>query len=388
MRLAIVLANFSPGEAEQLRRAMAAWKTHKGVIENFKEKIVKGMLENGYNAEFAETCLNQIKGFSEYGFPESHAASFALLVYASAWIKRHYPTEFACALLNSQPMGFYAPSQIVQDAQRHGVRIHSIDANKSAWNCAMVSSDGDRQELRLGLRLIAGLRRDHAQAISDSVSNSGEFDSIDELWAREIPLSKATLRTLARADAFSSVERPRRPAHWAINALASHPAPLDKLLTQRSSGAESALPQTSAQRDMFDDYATTGLSLRAHPLQFLRERLIQRGSYTSERLLSKHGMTVGARVSTAGLVITRQRPGTAKGVVFITLEDETGTVNLIIRPDLFDTYQTTTMRSSILLAEGKLERIGEVVYLDVTRLESLDHMLVEKAKSAAPYSCG
>jgi error-prone DNA polymerase len=388
MRLAITLANFSPGEAEQLRRAMAAWKTHKGVIENFKEKIVKGMLANGYNAEFAETCLNQIKGFSEYGFPESHAASFALLVYASAWIKRHYPAEFACALLNSQPMGFYAPSQIVQDAQRHGVSVHTIDANKSSWDCSMLYPHDSNGELRLGLRLIAGLRRDHAEAITESVGSSGEFDSIDGLWARDIKLSKSTLRTLARADAFSSVELARRPAHWNINALASHPAPLDGLLTKRSSGHETALPKTSKQRDMFDDYATTGLSLKAHPLQFLRQRLDQRGSYSSERLQSHHGMRVGTRVSAAGLVIARQRPGTAKGVVFITLEDEAGTVNLIIRPDLFKAHQTVTMQSSILLAEGELERIGEVVYIDVARLESLDHLLVEKAKSAAPYSCG
>jgi error-prone DNA polymerase len=368
---------------------MAAWKTHKGVIENFKEKIVKGMLENGYNAEFAETCLNQIKGFSEYGFPESHAASFALLVYASAWIKRHYPAEFACALLNSQPMGFYAPSQIVQDAQRHGVRVHPIDANKSSWNCSMTYAQGsDSAELRLGLRLIAGLRRDHAEAIAESVENAGEFDSIDSLWARDLTVSKSTLRTLARADAFKSLELTRRPAHWNINALGAHPAPMDKLFTKRTSGCEDALPKPTAQRDMFDDYATTGLSLRAHPLHFLRERLVRRGAYSSEQLLSKHGIKIGTRVSTAGLVIARQRPGTAKGVVFITLEDECGTVNLIIRPQLFEAHQTVTMRSSIILAEGKLERIGEVVYLDVAGLESLDRMLVEKAKSAAPYSCG
>jgi error-prone DNA polymerase len=387
MRLAITLANFSPGEAEQLRRAMAAWKTHKGVIENFKEKIVKGMLENGYSAEFAETCLNQIKGFSEYGFPESHAASFALLVYASAWIKRHYPAEFACALLNSQPMGFYAPSQIVQDAQRHGVEIAPIDANRSTWDCAVRTRDGSIGEVRLGLRLISGLRRDHANAIAESVEKAGEFESIDSLWGRELKVSKSTLRTLAKADAFSSVELSRRPAHWDINALASQPAPLDSLLTKRSSGHEQALPKPTAQRDMFDDYATTGLSLKAHPLHFLRDQLKRRGSYSSEQLQAKYGMKVGSRISTAGLVISRQRPGTAKGVVFITLEDETGTVNLIIRPALFESTQTVTMRSSILLAEGKLERIGEVVYMDVERLESLDQQLLERPRSAEPYSC-
>jgi error-prone DNA polymerase len=386
MRLAITLANFTPGEAEQLRRAMAAWKTHKGVIENFKEKIVRGMLENGYTSEFAETCLNQIKGFSEYGFPESHAASFALLVYASAWIKRHYPAEFACALLNSQPMGFYAPSQIVQDAQRHGVQFTPIDANKSGWDCAM-SYPGNASEVRLGLRLISGLRRDHAHAITDSVEQRGEFDSIDSLWARDIHVSKSTLRTLAKADAFGSVALTRRPAHWNISALASQPAPLDALLAKRSAGHEKALPTPTAQRDMFDDYATTGLSLKAHPLMFLRDHLTQRGAHPSEHLQGKYGRRAGSRVSTAGLVIARQRPGTAKGVVFITLEDETGTTNLIIRPALFDAHQTITMRSAIILAEGKLERIGEVVYIDVDRLQSLDQLLVERPQSAAPYSC-
>ena len=345
------------------------------------------MLENGYTTEFAETCLNQIKGFSEYGFPESHAASFALLVYASAWIKRHYPAEFACALLNSQPMGFYAPSQIVQDAQRHGVRFSPIDANRSSWDCAMSYPTYDCGEVRLGLRLISGLRRDHAEAIANSVEQTGEFDSIDSLWSRDINVSKSTLRTLAKADAFGSVELTRRPAHWNISALASHPAPMDALFTKRSSGHEKALPKSTAQRDMFDDYATTGLSLKAHPLTFLREHLTNKKAYSSERLQSKHGIRVGTRVSTAGLVIARQRPGTAKGVVFITLEDETGTTNLIIRPTLFEANQAVTMRSSVILAEGKLERIGDVVYLDVERLDSLDRMLVERPQSAAPYSC-
>lgn len=390
MRLAITLANFSPGEAEQLRRAMAAWKAHKGVIETFKEKIVRGMAENGYSLEFAETCLNQIKGFSEYGFPESHAASFALLVYASAWIKRHYPAEFACALLNSQPMGFYAPSQIVQDAQRHGVHVEGIDANKSGWDCSVHYREGYQEgaphgTLRLGLRLISGLRRDHAEAIADSVKQEGAFDSIDALWARDLPVSKSTLRTLARADTFGSVERARRPAHWEIHALGTRPAPMDALFTKRSRGHEEALPKTSAQRDMFEDYATTGLSLKAHPLQFLRERLTQRGAYSAESLALHHGVRVGTAISMAGLVIVRQRPGTAKGVVFITLEDETGTVNLIIRPSLFEEHRTLVMQSSLILAFGLLERIGEVIYLDVRKLYGLDHLLQERAPSAAPY---
>jgi len=386
MRLAITLANFSPGEAEQLRRAMAAWKTHKGVIEAFKEKIVKGMRANGYSTEFAETCLNQIKGFSEYGFPESHAASFALLVYASAWIKRYYPAEFACALLNSQPMGFYAPSQIVQDAQRHGVDVTPIDANKSRWNCSVVYPSEGSPVLQLGLRLISGLRRDHGEAISSSVDDGREYGDLTSLRSKIPTISKSTLRTLARGDALSSLGLNRRSAHWSISALPPHPAPLDPLLTERLADSSHILPKTTTQREMFDDYAATGLSLRAHPLDFLRERLNAQGAYSAERLLLRYGVVQRSHVSSAGLVIARQRPGTAKGVVFITLEDETGTVNLIVRPSLFEACQSIVMRSSIILAHGSLQRTGEVVYLDVARLESLDHLLQERARSAEPYS--
>ena len=382
MRLAITLANFSPGEAEKLRRAMAAWKTHKGVIEAFKEKITKGMLANGYSAEFADTCLNQIKGFSEYGFPESHAASFALLVYASAWIKRHYPAEFACALLNSQPMGFYAPAQILRDAQRHGVTVSRIDANRSAWDCSVDCSRGPT--LQLGLRLVHGLRRDHAEALGASVQTGGEFASVGELWNRDIGVSKSTLGRLAHADAFGSVRLGRRSAHWEIHDLTPKPAPLDALLTRRSNGAEPDLPQSTPQREMFQDYAATGLSLRAHPMQFLRPYLSDRGALTAEQLSSKNGMPVGAAVSSAGLAIIRQRPGTAKGVVFITLEDETGSLNLIIRPALFEATHRTVMMSAALLVSGKLERIGEIVYIDTRSVESLDPLLKRGASHGLP----
>lgn len=387
MRLAIVLARFSPGEAELLRRAMAAWKSHKGVIETFKEKIVKGMAENGYSQEFAETCLNQIKGFSEYGFPESHAASFALLVYASAWIKRYHPAEFACALLNSQPMGFYQPSQLVQDAQRHGVRVERIDANESSWDCSVTYDESGRPYLRLGLRLISGLRRDHAAALEESVERDGSFDSLETLWARDTSITKATLRTLAKADVFDSTGLSRRPAHWNIHALAAKPAPLDALLTKRTHGTEQNLPQSDLQGDMFEDYSTTGLSLRAHPLQFLRAYLMTRRAKSAEQLSIHHGVRVGTAITIAGLAIVRQRPGTAKGVVFITIEDETGSVNLIIRPTIFERYSSITMRSSILFVEGKLERVGEVIYIDVARLETLDNLLRRRPSSAEPYSC-
>lgn len=375
MRLAIVLANFSPGEAERLRRAMAAWKSHKGVIATFKEKIVTGMVANGYSPEFATACLHQIQGFSEYGFPESHAASFALLVYASAWLKCHYPAEFACALLNSQPMGFYEPAQIVRDAQRHGVSVLPIDANSSDWDCSVAYDSSHptlRLTLRLGLRLIRGLRRSHAHAITDARTEHGGFSSLAELRSHSPHISRATLTTLARADALSSLTPSRRAAHWEIHSLAPHAAALDPLLVARSSTQpQSITSPASPQQEMFQDYATTGLSLRAHPFQFMRARLTDRGYVTADALSAKHGLRVGSHVRTAGLVITRQRPGTAKGVVFITLEDETGSLNLIIRPAIFERYHKEVTLSSALLATGKLERIGEVVYVDVVRMASV-----------------
>jgi error-prone DNA polymerase len=385
MRLAITLANFSPGEAEKLRRAMAAWKSHKGVIAAFKQKIVQGMCANGYSVEFAETCLHQIQGFSEYGFPESHAASFALLVYASAWIKRHYPAEFACALLNSQPMGFYAPAQILRDAQRHGVQIEPIDANHSSWDCRIeYVHDGHSHVpiLRLGLRLIRGLRSDHAQALVRSREQGAPRTSLPALWTHSQGLSHTTLTTLANADAFASLGLTRREALWSIRDLPRSVGPLDSLLQSRSPSAPTSLPRTSPQQEMFKDYATTGFSLYSHPLQYLRTYLRQRNVLTAEDLSSRRGIPVATKVTAAGIAITRQRPGTAKGVVFITLEDETGSLNLIIRPDIFDLHQKTIMMASIVLASGSLQRSGEVVYIDVERLESLDTQLRKTAHAA------
>jgi error-prone DNA polymerase len=247
MRLAITLANFTPGEAERLRRAMAAWKSHKGVIEAFKEKIIKGMHDNGYSTEFAETCINQIKGFSEYGFPESHAASFALLVYASAWLKKHHPAEFACALLNSQPMGFYAPAQIVRDAQKHAVEVLPIDANHSAWDCTVSSPNRERRhsQLRLGLRLVHGLQQNHGELLRESITSNGVFESISSLWGRNTNLPKSALTTLARADAFGSLELTRRSAHWQIQELGHKPAPIDAFLKAREARGELSLPHSS-----------------------------------------------------------------------------------------------------------------------------------------------
>lgn len=371
MRLAIILANFSPGEAEKLRRAMAAWKSHSGVIATFKERITRGMISNGYSAEFAENCLNQIKGFSEYGFPESHAASFALLVYASAWLKRHYPAEFACALLNSQPMGFYEPAQIVRDVINHGVAVLPIDVNSSNWDCAVDYSEDNRPSIRLGLRLIRGFRRDHGEKLENTRALHGPFRSLSSLRDLVPDASLASLNTLARADGFGSLNLNRQDAHWELQSLPKNIAPLDPLFSKRTNENSKPPNRSSIQGEMFKDYAATGLSLRSHPILHLRAGLNKRGCLPAERLLSKHGIKTGSWISAAGLVITRQRPGTAKGVVFITLEDETGAFNLIIRPKIFEGASKLVMLSPGLIATGLLERIGEVCYIDVRRVEGL-----------------
>ena len=378
MRLAISLANFTPGEAEKLRRAMAAWKTHEGVIAKFKTAIVKGMIENGYTESFAETCLNQIKGFSEYGFPESHAASFAHLVYASAWIKRHYHAEFTASLLNSQPMGFYAPSQLVQDAQRHGVQVLSIDAQHSSWDCTLEQSSGKSYpSIRLGLRLIKGLRFSQAHDLervqaTRSSNGTSSSESLADFRNHNPSISKHTLSLLADADALTSLHLSRRDAHWEIQALSAQPAPLDTLFSARSEDARSHLTPLSKQAEMFQDYASQGLSLRAHPCSFIRNHLSKQGCKAISSLHVQFGMLAGTRVSVGGLVITRQRPGTAKGVVFLTLEDETGTANIIVRPSLFQTTRDTVMYSEALLVYGKLERIGEVIYIDAREVRNLE----------------
>jgi error-prone DNA polymerase len=383
MRLAIVLAGFSAGEAEKLRRTMAAWRRNSEAITVFKERIIKGMLKNGYSKDFAESCLNQIKGFSEYGFPESHAASFALLVYASAWQKKYYPAEFCAALINSQPMGFYAPAQIIQDAKNHGVEVRPIDVNYSSWDCILEKSSTAKSSspspaVRIGMRLIKGCAEAQADIISSAVKNHGRFTAISDLWyntrGQGLPLRKATLFTLAKSDSFTSMSINRRNAYWDIQALPPHPLPLDKL-TDKSEPAPKILPRLTRQEAMFKDYEATGLSLKSHPLAFMRSKLNQRAVYTAQALKQNKHRRYKCMVSAAGLVLFRQRPGTAKGVVFITLEDETGMVNLIVRPKMFEKYHRLILTSNCILARGILERVGTVVYINVEEMESLEVML-------------
>jgi len=387
MRLAIVLANFSPGEAEALRRAMSAWKHNKEIIATFKARIVKGMMANGYSNEFAETCMNQIKGFSEYGFPESHAASFAQLVYASAWIKKYYPAEFATALLNSQPMGFYSASQILNDAKSHGVKVNPVDINNSLWDCRLIKEeDTDSYSLQAGLRLVKGLQKNQARIITDAIGSYGKFTSISDLWGRtrKNGLGKGSLRLLARADAFTSLACNRREAAWQIHALPDEVYPLYKLTQTKPRAA--TLPQMSAQQEMFEDYSAMGFSLKNHPMGFLREKLSKLMVKPSSVLREEHSRLGNKRVRVAGLAIVRQRPGTAKGVVFITLEDEAGIVNLIIKPKVFEKYHQIILSSSCIIAEGIYQKTAsaDVVYIDAYKIRSLDDQIREMKKSKLP----
>ncbi|MBN8548156.1 MAG: error-prone DNA polymerase [Deltaproteobacteria bacterium] len=383
MRLAIVLAQFTPDEAEALRRAIGAWKRDKNKLATFHRKIIAGMTANGYSLEFAESCMSQIKGFSEYGFPESHAASFALIAYASAWLKLHYPAEFAAALINSQPMGFYQPSQLITDAKNHGVDVLPIDVNKSCWDCTMEGGS-----LRLGMRLVRGLRESQVALITNAVKTYGSFSSIEKLWnmarSETDRLRKASLQALARADAFRSLGLSARDALWHIRALPPEPLPMDHLTLPFLHQQQVQLPFMSKQQVMFQDYEATGLSLRGHPIGFIRPHLEQRGVIPAQQLKILQVPHPRSRISVAGIAIVRQRPGTAKGVVFITLEDETGISNLIIRPEVFEAHYKIIVSSACILAHGTLQRTGEVVYLSTERVESLDSLVLEQREVSLP----
>ena len=399
MQLAIVAAGFTPDEADRLRRAMAAWKRKGDAIFKFGQRLIDGMIARGYPAEFAHRCFEQIKGFSEYGFPESHAASFALLVYASAWLKRYHPAAFAAALINSQPMGFYQPAQIVRDAAEHGVEVRGVDVNCSGWDCRLeerrqgvevsrcqasrfglpsIDTSSPRHldtfspALRLGMRLVKSLAEADARKIEAAVGEHGPFSSVQQL-RRASGVSAAGLRCLARADALRSMELARQEALWAVRSLRDDPAPLFEALDDdlEARGGD-RLPRFNQQTHMLHDYAFTGLSLKAHPLSFLREDLSRKGVIPAAELRGAKLCPTGASVRVAGVVLVRQRPGTASGVVFITLEDETGIANLILWPKVFERFRKPARMSAVLLAHGKVERSGEVVHVHVRKLESLD----------------
>ncbi len=361
MQIAITAAGFTPSEADGLRRAMATFRND-GKIERYKDKMVGGMIARGYPPEFAERCFKQIEGFGSYGFPESHAASFAKLVYVSSWLKHHYPAVFACALLNSQPMGFYAPAQIVRDAREHGVKVFPADVEHSQWDSTLERDEAGALGLRLGLRQIDGFSEAWAERLVAGRAMGG-FETFDGL-VRRGGLTQAQLQKLAEADAMRSLGLDRRAALWKVRGVSqSAPAPLLGDLPDNEPSMP--LPAMALSEHVVADYQTTRLSLKDHPLSFLRSRLAAESVLDCRRFGT---LEDGRPAKVAGVVLVRQRPG--KGLVcFITIEDETGVANLVVLPKVFDRYRKIIMTARLLLAEGRVQRSPEgVIHLQVYRL--------------------
>ena len=413
MRLAMVAAKFSGPEANELRRAMATFR-RRGTIDRLHEKMVSRMTARGYPQEFAERCFNQIKGFGEYGFPESHAASFAHLVYVSAWLKCHYPAAFAAALLNSQPMGFYAPAQIVRCAVDHGVEAREVDVNHSLWDCTLEPASRGEFALRLGMRQVDGLREDDVKAIvsirdgipaelnphlfappQPSMSSPGltgrssnhedqgvmdarlrghdkqgreNYRDVRDLWRRS-GVGRATLERLAAADAFRSLGHDRRQALWEVRGLPKElPLPLFDHAQAAEAGAEPqvTLPIMPLSEHVVNDYRTLRLSLKAHPMSFLRARIASEGILSCADLKRTRD---GARVSVAGVVLVRQRPGSAAGVVFMTIEDETGVANSVIWPKVLERMRKVVMGARLVVVHGRVQRHEDIIHVVAERLE-------------------
>jgi error-prone DNA polymerase len=376
MKIALDAAQFSSEEANQLRKAMATFRS-KGKIEPLEDKMVGRMVARGYDPAFAQRCFDQIKGFGEYGFPESHAASFAHLVYVSSWLRWKYPAAFACALLNSQPMGFYAPAQIVRDAREHGVEVREVDVNDSDWDCTL-----ENGALRLGLRQIDGLQREAAERLMAR----RPYASVEELRTRGgVPVH--AIQRLAAADAFRSMGLDRRTALWDSRALRQAPdLPLFAYAEARDEGSEdqpAQLPAMPLSEHVVNDYQTIRLSLKAHPMRFLRSHYDRQKFITAERLKS---IRDGKRLSIAGLVLIRQRPGSAKGVVFITLEDETGIANLVVWPAVFEKQRKIVMGARLMAVHGIVQRDpdSDVIHVVARRLEDHSQMLRHLSSESMP----
>jgi error-prone DNA polymerase len=392
MQVAIVAAGFTPSEADQLRRAMGTFKFTAGVTR-FRDKLVQGMIDNGYDPAFAERTFKQLEGFGSYGFPESHAASFALIAYASSWMKCHHPEVFCCAILNSQPMGFYAPAQLVRDAREHGVEIRPVDVNRSQWDCTLEPIDNGQYAVRLGMRVVRGLANLHGARIA--LARGGEpYGSVEDLWMRaRVPV--AALKRLAAADAFrGSLGLARRDALWAIRGLRDEPLPLfaaadarEGLLRPEFEELAVQLTPMTAGREVAEDYRSQGLSLRRHPLAFLRPDLAGDGYITCAELAR---VPDRRRIEVAGLVLVRQKPGSAKGVMFITLEDETGVANLIVWPKLFEKQRRLVLSAGMMGCRGQVQRQGEVTHVIVDCFTDLTGMLrrVGEMDEAFPLTTG
>ena len=411
MRLAMVAAKFTGPEANELRRAMATFR-RRGTIDKLQAKMVGRMTSRGYPQDFAMRCFNQIKGFGEYGFPESHAASFAHLVYVSAWIKCHYPAAFAASLLNAQPMGFYAPAQIVRCAIDHGVEGREVDVNHSLWDCTLEPASSGTFALRLGMRQIDGMREDDVKqivSIRDCVPTElqphlfapphpsplpdgerevpaarletpsplggegwGEgvkkYGDVSDLWRRS-GVSRACLERLAAADAFRSMGLDRRQALWEVRGLPKEiPLPLFEHAdtAEIGVGEHVALPIMPLPEHVVNDYRTLRLSLKAHPMAFLRERAKARRILSCADLRNSRD---GSRVSVAGVVLVRQRPGSAAGVVFMTIEDETGVANSVIWPKVLERERIVVMGARLVVVHGRVQRHEDIIHVVAERLE-------------------
>ncbi|MGM0487702.1 MAG: error-prone DNA polymerase [Planctomycetota bacterium] len=414
MQMAVVAAGFTPGEADQLRRAMGAWRSP-GTIDRFRNKLIAGMRQKGLSEEFAQQVFQRIRGFGEYGFPESHAASFALLVYVSAWLKYYYPGVFGAALINSQPMGFYSPSQLVRDARGHGVTVLPVDANSSFWECTLerladmesqhgshdascrrsptsksttsarthyttkqtegqrgpranTATAGSRMALRLGFCIIKGIPRSAVTRIEQTREQGGQFRSLAD-FTRRTSMERSLVMRLAEADVFQSLKRDRRSALWEALDQDRHIEQLPLFQSLAADGDPSAdLPRLTEQEEVFSDYMTAGLSLRAHPLSFHRPSLDKINVVTLGRLKR---LQHKRQVRIAGLVQLRQRPSTAKGITFVTLEDETGTANLLIHPTTWQQYYQVARHCAAWLVHGRMERKYDVIHVVVRKLEDL-----------------
>ena len=370
MQIAVVAAGFTPEEADRLRRSLASFR-RMGTISEFRDKFIAGMLENGYEPDFAERCFSQIEGFADYGFPESHAAAFALLVYVSAWLKCHHPAVFACALLNAQPMGFYAPAQIVRDARDHGVEVRPICVNHSAWDNTLERSPSGALALRLGFRQVKGFKEDDAGWIVASRGNG--YTDPEMVWLRA-GVTPAALERLAEADAFSDMGLTRRAALWQVKAIRGQkPLPLfnDPIEGEGIREPDVALPTMQLGEEVVEDYVATRLSLRAHPMELLRPSMTG---------LTPHAALLSApigRHNVCGLVITRQRPGTASGVIFLTLEDETGVCNVVVWPKVYEAFRRIVMGGRLLRVRGMIQREGIVVHLIAHHIEDLSDRLTD-----------
>ena len=381
MNVAIVGAGFTPAEADALRRSMATFKSTGGV-SRFREPMINGMLERGYSLDFAERTFRQIEGFGSYGFPESHAASFAKIAYASSWMKFHHPDIFCAALLNAQPMGFYAPAQLVGDARNHEVEIRPVCVNASRWDCTLEAGDRPLLPVRLGLRMVKGLANDHGARIAAAAADS-PFTSIEDVWRRSgVPV--ATLEKLADADAFRSLGLDRRQALWRLRGLGQAPLPLFAAAEARENEPAVLLNAMTEGREVVEDYRSVQLSLRDHPLAFLRPELDRQGAMPAKRLGT---LRDGARIYIAGIVLIRQRPGKGN-VTFMTLEDESGIANAIVWQRLFDRYRRTILSSAMVGIKGRLQREGQVIHVIADSIEDLTPLLGEVGNRDFPYRPG